>query len=847
MRGADRERRLSLITLDFRIIVTRASLTIKSGSLNFGEAALLPCVHVPRKDLSDYCLETSRHRNRKIDMQKSSQKPLNQLQLKTGEALEREVERVFRLLGADTKRRILIDSYEIDLLVKFSKGPMEITQIVECKEYNRKTRVSDLDMRSFVVKLLAAREARKADRGVFVSTSRYSKTALATAARHQIKCLTLEELRNQLIDVSEYLTNSLTDFERSDLSNWYVHQTGSDIEDYDSLLGTHASAYLHSPLIDYVDQVFTEEDSKRLALLGNFGTGKTSFCLKYRNVLLERYKADPANRIPILISLRDYRSGMDIHQAATEFLQKLPGVQIDLKLFLELQRMGRFFFLLDGLDEMATKVDRSVINESLREIDRLNGEGDNLYLLTCRTHFFQERIADEFLRDYRVVYLADWGPEELKLYLQKRFKTNWRKYLNQIQSSSTLFELSKTPLLVDMILKSLSKFESGQIIDVSKLFKTYTDDWIIGQSMRRGAVMSAHQRRKFSLNLAVKLFTETKTYLHFSELYEVAREFSGYGDATRLDYFDTDARTCTFISKDSKGNYGFRYKSFMEYFCASAIIDQVNGDDPSTLSAKDVTQEVLEFFDGDQVAEGGVVNLQKWSSERSKEVLSGNSRLILLRIGKPIPIEAGTEPTPEASQQMDISSAEWEMLSKAVSESDSNTFEKFLNDNLSDLSFMARSALRSVPDTEYDPEDLVNEALIRLWTRGKVPEVPGALVRPYLYRVMKNILIDRYRLAKTQRRMPMDSLDFAKEGPVDTHDVQRELELREEANKVLAVLDDLPTIHKQIFIAKYIEGKSIEEICGELQMSTNAVRTLLYRTRAMVAKLTRLPARVSSH
>lgn len=54
--------------------------------------------------------------------------------------------------------------------------------------------------------------------------------------------------------------------------------------------------------------------------------------------------------------------------------------------------------------------------------------------------------------------------------------------------------------------------------------------------------------------------------IHFSDLYEIVRDFSGYIDATRIDYFDTDARTATFITKDSEGNYGFRHKSFIEFF-----------------------------------------------------------------------------------------------------------------------------------------------------------------------------------------------------------------------------------------------------------------------------------------
>jgi hypothetical protein len=520
--------------------------------------------------------------------------------VKTGERLEREVERIYRLLGGSTKRRVLIKGYEIDVFAKFTKGPIEFSVIAECKEYEPGNKVSDQDMRSFALKLLAARECGKADKGVFVTTSEYTKTALSTAEQHNIQCLTLKDLYNQLVNFNEYSHNTIEEFSDAELGKWYIEQTGSDIEDYESLPEKDSESFLHKPLIEYIDHVFFTEGERRLAILGNFGTGKTSFCIKYRDVLLNRYAVDSTQRIPILINLRDFRSGIDIQQLVTNHLQKLPGVQIDLSLCLELQRMGRFLFILDGLDEMATKVDRIVVNENLREIDRLHSEGDNLYLLTCRTHFFQERISDEFLRDYRTVYLTEWGRPELEEYLRKRFKAHWRGYLTRITSIPNLAELSRTPLLLDMIVKSLSKIEEEdrEEIDSSKLYAAYTDEWIVQQSKRRGAVMSARQRKKFAETLAAKLYTEDRIELHYSELYEVAREFSGYGDATRLDYFDTDARTCTFIVRDSLGHYGFRHRSFMEYLCASVIVSEIDEGKPRLFAVKLLPKEALHFIGG---------------------------------------------------------------------------------------------------------------------------------------------------------------------------------------------------------------------------------------------------------
>ena len=199
----------------------------------------------------------------------------------------------------------------------------------------------------------------------------------------------------------------------------------------------------------------------------------------------------------MLLNLRHFRSDIDIQNSLCNYLQAFLGNQLNMPLFMELQRMGRFIFLLDGLDEMATRVDRVVINENLRELDRLVNHGNNLYLVTCRTHFFQEKITDEFLQDYRVIYLTDWGLNNLSEYLKKLSPHNWQSILSRIRSIPQLVDLSRTPLLVEMLVASLNELSAAASLDLDMLYKTYTDKWIHRESQRRGAVMSAS--KDFSL------------------------------------------------------------------------------------------------------------------------------------------------------------------------------------------------------------------------------------------------------------------------------------------------------------------------------------------------------------
>ena len=550
----------------------------------------------------------------------------------SGGGLEREVARIYALLGAETQQRLMINHYEIDVHATLLRGPFRISFVVECKEYGAGRAVSAIDMLHFVAKLGAARQRGLADKGIFVTTSSFTKDAHATAAQHGVQCLLLHDLQNQLVDFQPYLSELIQKFDSSSLGHWYVDQTLSELEDYDALSSTDRARVLHGPAIQYLDQRFEAPQQKPLALLGNIGTGKSSLCRAYRAHLARAALMDSSARIPLLVDLRDSRAGMDIHQLIVDSLRRLPGVNVNLPVYLELQRLGRFFFLLDGLDEMASRVDRAVINENLREIDRLRTDGDNRYIVTCRTHFFQERVLDEFLTDYDVLYLTEWSNAQIHAYCSHRLGNHGEPQYQRIVSNARYADLATIPLLLALLL------ETGELDTQDsngyKLLTHYTDRWIVMQSRRRGAVMTSQQRRRFMLTLASHMYIHNVRQLHFSELYEVAREFCGHGDAGRIDHFDVDARTCTFITRDSKGNYSFRHQGFLDYFSASAIADALEAGDHALLGMRELDSQVVDLIVERGVTRAGVTHLQTWAADSAPQALTSNATRLLTCLGE---------------------------------------------------------------------------------------------------------------------------------------------------------------------------------------------------------------------
>ena len=66
-------------------------------------------------------------------------------------------------------------------------------------------------------------------------------------------------------------------------------------------------------------------------------------------------------------------------------------------------------------------------------------------------------------------------------------------------------------------------------------------------------------------------------------------------DAARIDYMESDVRTCTFLTRDTEGNYAFRHKSFVEFFVGEVLASQVRKEECQGLSIKPLPPEIKAF------------------------------------------------------------------------------------------------------------------------------------------------------------------------------------------------------------------------------------------------------------
>jgi RNA polymerase sigma-70 factor, ECF subfamily len=148
-------------------------------------------------------------------------------------------------------------------------------------------------------------------------------------------------------------------------------------------------------------------------------------------------------------------------------------------------------------------------------------------------------------------------------------------------------------------------------------------------------------------------------------------------------------------------------------------------------------------------------------------------------------------------------------------------FRVLIGRHLPSVTAIARRMLRD----DAEAEDVAQEAFLRLWRLGASLDVGTAGVKPWLRRVVSNLCIDRMRSGA--RTTVTDEVPEQREEA-------RQLEGLEDAElsgRVDQALKQLPERQRLALTLFHFEGLSQNEIAHAMDISDDAVESLLARAR----------------
>ncbi|MDP3028020.1 MAG: SUMF1/EgtB/PvdO family nonheme iron enzyme [Deltaproteobacteria bacterium] len=348
-------------------------------------------------------------------------------------------------------------------------------------------------------------------------------------------------------------------------------------------------------LHNYVHEWLNDPKRKLLAVLGDYGIGKTSFCYKFASDLTGSHPS------PVLIELRKVRE------------ENVPWEEL-IRIEIELRRPSSrdIVLILDGFNELSLRFDKEKVLKEIQNLSKTMKDFAKV-ILTSRTQFFRsgQEEREMLIREpgrpsrgpvplpypekFERIYVSPFSDKDIKGYLKLRFGEEGASdfWNNVIKKVFDLKNLAKRPVLLELIAKHSEDIkEIKGAITASKVYGTVTEAW-----RKREGERAPANSMLFMEELAYRMFTKEESQLHFRTLREA---IDTYFDAKTkeslelsLDNLDYQIRTSAFLKRnDAEGYYAFGHGSFMEYFVARKISREIPEDKAQEIK---ITDEIALF------------------------------------------------------------------------------------------------------------------------------------------------------------------------------------------------------------------------------------------------------------
>ncbi len=137
--------------------------------------------------------------------------------------------------------------------------------------------------------------------------------------------------------------------------------------------------------------------------------------------------------------------------------------------------------------------------------------------------------------------------------------------------------------------------------------------------------------------------------------------------------------------------------------------------------------------------------------------------------------------------------------------------------------------------SQEDIEDIVQEAFIKVYKSLNAFDNSFEF-STWIYRITRNTTFDAIRRKHTRpqsaRLEEEEILKIFRSGV----DLEKEKIVADDISKIKKIIEDMPIKYKEVFILKFIEEKSYEEIMDIIKKPKGTIATLISRGRKMIAE-----------
>jgi hypothetical protein len=294
----------------------------------------------------------------------------------TGTELRNAIASLMTAAGFAVDVEVLVGGKVVDVLAQRRVPFGNDVIAIEAKDFAGTLPISEtLEFVSQYGLLVRDQHATRAILVTRGNISTHGLTAINESA-NRVAHLKWEDLQREIFGPDPYLHKIVHETANSGIDSYHVAPKTIDGRD------------LKTIVLNWV----AEDSPPPLAILGGYGTGKSTFAQTLARDLAQSYFASSAARIPILVPLGEISDENSLEGLFGKLFTsryRIEGYHYDT--FRELNRLGRLVIIFDGLDEMKHGMTIASFHRQCSKLLELHEGGARLILLGRQTVFATDR------------------------------------------------------------------------------------------------------------------------------------------------------------------------------------------------------------------------------------------------------------------------------------------------------------------------------------------------------------------------------------------------------------------------------------------------------------------------
>ncbi|WP_030316806.1 sigma-70 family RNA polymerase sigma factor [Streptomyces sp. NRRL B-3229] len=131
--------------------------------------------------------------------------------------------------------------------------------------------------------------------------------------------------------------------------------------------------------------------------------------------------------------------------------------------------------------------------------------------------------------------------------------------------------------------------------------------------------------------------------------------------------------------------------------------------------------------------------------------------------------------------------------------------------------------LRMLDWDTHRAEDILQETLLRCWSNGNLADAEGMAVRPWMFRVARNLVIDAHR-TRMARPLEISGTTWLGDMHAEVDDIERML-----SSIVLhKALETLTPAHREVLRATFFADRTTQQAAEDLGIPRGTVKSRVY-------------------